>query len=115
MEVTKSANFNGTSASGVRYSTHWAQVLGPDGQPQDVVVEELLGTPTSYPVEDMAGQSLSGLSGDYHAFITAHQGGKQAARAYFHQHNESYPDPERSEQRRQRMLARIAKLARREA
>jgi hypothetical protein len=111
--VTRSRLFSGEDKDGAQYSTHWYQTEDENGIPVDIIVESELGLPTAYPVEDMAGQRMSGMSGDYHAFVTAQMEGPKAAKLYACQHSETIPDHSETERRRQRMLARIAGVARR--
>jgi len=107
MQIMRSRNFSYSLPDGSPVSTHWLATTGPDGSPADIPLEQLLGLPTSYPVDP----ELDGLSGDYHAFVAAQMGGARIARSYAMRHSEAAPDPQETERRRQRLLARIAQLA----
>jgi hypothetical protein len=107
MQITRSTNFSYQLSDGSAVTTHWLAKTAADGSPADIPVEQLIGLPTSYPVDP----ELDGLSGDYHAFVEAQMGGRNAARAYAARHSEAQPDPAETERRRQRLLARIARAA----
>jgi hypothetical protein len=107
MHVTRSSNFSFTLPDGTPVTTHWLSTVAPDGSPVDLPLEQLLDLPTCYPVD----AELDGLSGDYHSFVLAQHSGWQSARDYAMRHSEAAPDPEETERRRRRVLARIARLA----
>lgn len=67
--------------------TTWAMVEFPDGEIADVVLEQYLDLPTSWPVDpDMHGQS-----GDYLAFVRAQQMGKHPLTDYWRSRSENAP------------------------
>ena len=106
--IVRSRVFNGTDASGGHYSTHYALLTLPNGEPVDAPVEHLLDAPTDYPVDP----ELRGMTGDYHAMVMAQQSGRHAAHTWLSSHSETAPDRQDTERRRQIVLARIAAVAR---
>ena len=87
-------------------STTWITGTLPDGRAFDTTLEYLHDMPTQLVVG-----GHGSISGDYHAFAVAQQGGKATARLWAMRHGENCGDNERTFARRQRLFLHIQRHA----
>jgi hypothetical protein len=92
----RSRNFSGTDEDGHRSTTTWG-IEEIDGEIISYVVEERTGAPTVYPVEDAAGQPLTGHTASYNAWKQAQTSGRRDARRFAYRLN---PDAEALDRQR---------------
>ena len=80
----------------------WVMTVDSDGNVREVLKEELLGLPTTWPV----GRDCGGLSGDYALWLAAQMYGHDGAAAYA-DIQQAENDPEEHARLRQSLRARI--------
>ena len=84
----------------IEASTTWGVEEDEAGNVSSFVLEERTGAPTVYPVEDAAGQALTGHTAAYTAWKQAHMLGSSEARQFAYWINPEVRQRDNEEQRK---------------